>query len=563
MPQNSKKLQQSVNADVKTHGNKRPQNSVITFETHAQPRARSVNIAISVSLAILFVFLAGFNLWNMLVSHNSSKLGTALWIQIHRVAGYCFIALFIIFCYFMLLRVKGMPDELSPRLALHMELALALVPLLFAKVIVARHQKAARGLLTGLGIAIFTIAFTLFAMNLSIHYLRNASAHRVAPAISLIVIATALIFAVVGNFARAGRSKAKSEAGTALKQSLSQQTVPADDVLHLTLARVEAQTPDAKTLRFLLPRDRQISGRPGQFLTFEWPIDGKLVTRSYSICSSPLQTGHIEITVKRVENGYVSRFLNDHAEAGLIVKARGPFGRFCFDENQHKRIVLIAAGSGITPMNAMLHYIDDICLPVDVTLIYCVRTAQDVFFKNELAALQTRLRNFRYVPVLSQPDSDWTGWRGRVRREILDREVEMPLESTFFVCGPSAFMELTRTLLVDMSVEPSRILQESFGGAIAGEKQTTSTIGSFEIKFNRSATAYRIGLEGTLLESSEKNGMLIPSGCRRGNCGTCATKLLSGRVQMENEEALTHELRSEGFILPCTSRPLSDIVLDA
>ena len=124
-------------------------------------------------------------------------------------------------------------------------------------------------------------------------------------------------------------------------------------------------------------------------------------------------------------------------------------------------------------------------------------------------------------------------------------------------------MELGRALLKDMAVEPARILQESFGGAVAGGKHSTPSTGLLKAKFARSAVAYNISPDETLLESSERNGVLIPSGCRQGSCGTCATKLLSGNVQMEQTEALNDELRSQGYILPCVSRPLSDITLDA
>jgi len=156
--------------------------------------------------------------------------------------------------------------------------------------------------------------------------------------------------------------------------------------------------------------------------------------------------------------------LNDLAPIGMVVKARGPYGRFYFDESQHERVVLIAGGSGITPMMAMLRYIDDLCLKVQVTLIYFVRTERDIIFEDQIMAIESRVRSFRHVLVLSQPGAQWNGWRGRLRREILEREVEQPLDSTYFLCGPPAFMELCRSLLKQMTVEPSRVLQESFGG---------------------------------------------------------------------------------------------------
>jgi ferredoxin len=131
-------------------------------------------------------------------------------------------------------------------------------------------------------------------------------------------------------------------------------------------------------------------------------------------------------------------------------------------------------------------------------------------------------------------------------------------------------MELSRSLLADLGVEPPRILQESFGGAVPGEKRFTgsgedarTSTSSVEVRFARSMVAFQVSPEETLLESSERNGVLMPSGCRQGSCGTCATKLLRGRVKMENEEALNDEMRSQGYILPCVSRALEDVTLDA
>lgn len=519
---------------------------------------------ISVPLAALFVFLAGFNAWTMLTGRGASPRSRGLWTRAHRICGYSFITLFVIFCYFMLLRVRGSSDELSPRLILHMGLAVVLVPLLFVKVIVVRYQRAAWGLVIALGTSIFITAFTLVAVNVSIHYLRLTDRHRVPLTTSLRVVAVVVILATIAFLAKAKPGEPKAHNATSLIAKHRGESVSGSGgAFNLILARTHYQTPDAKTLRFLLPQGCHLMARPGQFLTFEWMIDGRPLVRSYSICSSPTQQGFVEITAKRVENGCVSAFLNDRAKVGLIAKARGPYGKFCFDENKHQRIVLIAGGSGITPMISMLRYLDDLCIAADVTLIYCVRSQQDVFFKDEFAALQQRMAGFSYVLVLSQPGPEWNGWKGRLRHEILEREVRNPGESTFFLCGPPAFMENGRSLLKDLNVEPSRILQESFGGAIAGEATSISLDGRLRVTFSRSQVACPVSSEETLLESSERNGVLIPSGCRQGACGTCATRLLSGRVHMETEEALNEELRSRGFILPCVSRPLSDVTLDA
>ena len=98
----------------------------------------------------------------------------------------------------------------------------------------------------------------------------------------------------------------------------------------------------------------------------------------------------------------------------MTVEAKGPFGRFCLDESKHQDIVLVAAGSGITPMMAMLRYIDDLCLDIRATLLYCVRTTSDIIFERELERLQSTLTHFDYHLMLSQPHSEWSGSRGHV-----------------------------------------------------------------------------------------------------------------------------------------------------
>ncbi|HYX28947.1 MAG TPA: hypothetical protein VE863_10285 [Pyrinomonadaceae bacterium] len=213
-----------------------------------------MRVVVSLILACLFVLLAGFNVWNMLTNRGTSTRSVRLWTQVHRGAGYAFIALYVILCYFMLLRIKGSADELSPQLVLHMGLALSLAPLLVVKVIVARYQKAARGLLMALGIGIFAIAFTLVALNFSIHFLQVASTHKEPIGISATFIALALILAVIPLVAKAGLPMPKSkEAVPSLNKSAGQELSNRDEAFNLTLARIESQTQDAKTLRFLLP----------------------------------------------------------------------------------------------------------------------------------------------------------------------------------------------------------------------------------------------------------------------------------------------------------------------
>jgi ferredoxin-NADP reductase len=339
---------------------------------------------------------------------------------------------------------------------------------------------------------------------------------------------------------------------------------PPGGPLILRLASITRQTADTKTLRFIVPDDRKLNARPGQFLTFSFLFDGKKVTRSYSICSSVARSGYVEITPKRVGNGCVSVFLNDRATVGLTIEANGAFGHFYFDENKHANVVLLAAGSGITPMMAMLRYMDDLCLETNATLLYCVRTGADIIFEKELEQLRSRLKNFEYHLLLSQPHVEWSGPRGHVSREFIESTVKDLGLPDFFLCGPPPFMEASRGILTGLGVKPERIKQESFGSTAKGAQAALVAADTgVVIEFERSGKTCTVRSGQTVLEAAEEHGVTIPSSCRQGQCGTCKTKLLEGNVRMDAEDGLDPDSRAQGFVLTCVGHTDGPVKLDA
>jgi ferredoxin-NADP reductase len=333
--------------------------------------------------------------------------------------------------------------------------------------------------------------------------------------------------------------------------------------MHFLLSQTEQQTHDTRTLRFQLLDDRLLCTKPGQFLTFQWTIEGQRVTRSYTISSSPVHENYVEITPKRMENGCVSIFLNERAMPGLVVEASGPYGRFYFDETLHKSIVLIAAGSGITPMISMLRYIKDLELATPVALLYCVRTGADIIFENELVEFSRSLPNFKYEVCLSKPDPTWKGRSGRLTEEFVSEKVTDLGSHTFFVCGPKGFMDNARRILSILGVSQDRILQESFGESTSTEPSPREARPVETVVFLQSGRVCQVSDGNTLLDLAEKNGVQIPYGCRQGLCGTCATRVLSGNVQMDVEAGLTVEQKNAGYVLPCVSRAEGTVVLAA
>ncbi len=521
---------------------------------------------LSVSLGLFFVALATFNVITMLQSSRPAQAPRirARAIALHRAGGYLFIGLFAVMVWFMSRRLIGTPEALTGDAAMHMDLAILLAPLLFLKVTIARKYKSHHSILLPLGLSIYAISAVLVFIRVLPYMLGKMSSATSIVKYSALLVVLFCVFLVSLALRPTG-----SPPSNPLQSSSSQPSPPAvvkshSDTFSLELVRSEVQTHDARTLCFRVRDGKQLIARPGQFLTFHLNIDGKQISRCYSICSSPLKTDYVEITPKRTKHGYVSDFLNKRAVPGMVIQAGGPAGQFFFDEKVHREIVLIAAGSGITPMMAMLRYIEERALEAPVTLIYCVRTSQDIIFQQELTRLSRSLARFRLITTLSAPDAGWTGNKGRVGKEFLLERILDFRSPTFFLCGPGAFMQHVSELLKEQGVSADRIKQESFAGkaSLAPPDPSAETSVPF-VEFLRSGFQFEVIPEMTLLEFAETVGISIPFGCRQGQCGTCATRLLQGHVSMQTEEGLSVEQKRAGFILPCVSKVHGSICIDA
>jgi ferredoxin-NADP reductase len=531
-----------------------------------------VTISSTAGLAagVLFAGLATCNVVFMLEAERTQNPAVKSRLAVlHRIGGYAYVVLFCIMAYLMSPRVMGLglSDKLPKYLLVHIVLALVLVPLLVLKILIACRYKHRYSLLMPLGLSIFVISVLLVVIPAFSELLR-ASRPGDLGFIVTAVIAVALGLGSLVSRALLGRSsrspKPPRSASAPEKSTPSVLPKNAKEPMTLLLATISQETHDTKTLRFLVPRGRRLQIKPGQFLTFHWIIEGRRMVRSYTVSSSPTRVAYVEITPKRVENGCVSTFLHERVKAGLTVEATGPYGQFCFDEARHRNVVLIAAGSGITPMISILRYIDELCLPTHVTLLYFVRTRKDIIFEKELDRLRGCVPAFDCHVCLSQPDEQWTGDRGRVTEEFILGRVADRDSATFFLCGPQGFMASARQILTSAGVNEGRILQESFGERkTEGSPSQSVTRPMATVEFVLSKKICGFPASTSLLDVAENNGVSIPFGCRQGQCGTCATKVLHGAVHMDTDAGLTADQRSAGYVLPCVSRAEGNVIVQA
>jgi ferredoxin-NADP reductase len=219
-----------------------------------------------------------------------------------------------------------------------------------------------------------------------------------------------------------------------------------------TVRSIKTETPTVKSFRFDIPM--WMPHLPGQHYDVRLTApDGYTAERSYSIASSPLDEGEIELTVDRLADGEVSPYLHDVLEEGDQVEVRGPFASY-FVWRGEAPVVLVGGGSGVVPLMAILRHRRRTMPDLPMRLVYSVRTAHDVIYADELG-------DDAQVTFTREPPAGWTGHTGRIDAELL---AEADLASgTAFVCGSNGFVESASQLLLESGFEPGRVRTERFG----------------------------------------------------------------------------------------------------
>jgi ferredoxin-NADP reductase len=206
--------------------------------------------------------------------------------------------------------------------------------------------------------------------------------------------------------------------------------------------------------------------RPGQHLDVRLTAeDGYQAQRSYSIASAP-EDGRLEITVERLDDGEVSPYLVDELVPGDLIEVRGPVGGwFVWDASLGGPLLLVAGGSGVVPLMAMLRHRAAVGSDAPARLLFSSRTLADVIYREELDRLAARGDGLEVIHTLTRERPEgWTGRTGRVDRDLLAGVAWPPEERPqAFVCGPTGFVEAVAGALVDLGHDPGRVKTERFG----------------------------------------------------------------------------------------------------
>ena len=341
----------------------------------------------------------------------------------------------------------------------------------------------------------------------------------------------------------------------------------------LTVTEVRPEGEGAVCVSFAVPEDRREAflHRPGQYLTLRRRVEGRELRRSYSIACAPGQG--LCVGIRRVPGGAFSDWAQGLAP-GDVVEAMPPEGRFV--AGAEASVLLIAAGSGVTPMVAIAA--EALERGAEVALLYGNRTSGSIMFLGALEAMKDRyMGRFRLIHVLSREAQDVALLNGRVDgakvAELARRGVIDPMGAeAVFLCGPGGMIDEVSEALRGLGVPEERVRFERFGEAgapppAARSREAEAAAASgvrVEVVLDGARRSFALGEgDGSVIDAAERAGLELPWSCRGGMCCTCRCRVAEGSAEMAVNYSLEPWEVEAGFTLACQARPTSDrLVLD-
>ncbi len=285
-----------------------------------------------------------------------------------------------------------------------------------------------------------------------------------------------------------------------------------------------------------------------------------MLYRAYSICSSPQTPSSVTIAIKRVPGGKVSNYLLDNLQPGIALPAMEPAGQFTVEANQTtKNMLLMSAGSGITPCLAIARSLIDTKAKVNIHFIHSARTSDDVIMSSLLQELAEQNNNFRLSLILESNDNP-AYFNGRIDSDLFARLVPNCHEHTIFICGPTLYMQSVETIALESGFNMDYFHKESFVPEAKVGEVTLSDV-NHQITIPALDKQFMANDQQSLLDVMHGEGIKVPYSCNTGICGACKCKV-SGDVVISSSETLTAEQIDLGYVLSCSTKANSDLVIE-
>jgi len=335
----------------------------------------------------------------------------------------------------------------------------------------------------------------------------------------------------------------------------------------LTIKEIKKETKNAVSIVFDIPTElkNEFTFTAGQYINIKKELAGIELRRAYSICSEP-NSNELRVAVKAVDNGTFSVFANTTLKEGDTLEVQKPEGKFILktSENNSKNYLAIAAGSGITPIMAMLKAVLTEEPNSTFTLIYGNKTALETIFKTEIDSLQNSFPdrlNLQYVYSQEEQENALFGRidKGNINYIVKNKFKNLTFNSAF-LCGPEAMIQVATDTLIENNINKNDIHFELFSTPISSEEKATQNFeGTSEITIivDDEETTFQMDAKTTILNAALQEGLDAPYSCQGGICSSCLGKVTEGTAKMAKNAILSDSEIEEGLILTCQAHPTS------
>lgn len=332
-------------------------------------------------------------------------------------------------------------------------------------------------------------------------------------------------------------------------------------MLQLKVEAIKQELQDAATFYLSEISGKKITYKAGQFITLVFDHHHEEIRRSYSLSSSPDEL-LLAITVKRIPNGEISRFMLTKVKQGDILHAENPAGRFTLSASIiEKTTFLFAAGSGIVPILSQLKHELNNGSKNRFILVYSNSDGNSVLFNKELQALAERSAGaLTIINLLSSDANRLTNYRVE---QLVKQYAEDRQNVAFYLCGPFDYMRMIRLTLIYMGIDPQQIRKENFvlDTIVVPASPVNFPPKTVRIRFGNETYDLVTGENQSILQAALQNGIRLPYSCRQGICSACTATCKSGKVVMTQNDVLTDADLASGLVLTCTGHAVSDDVV--
>ena len=334
----------------------------------------------------------------------------------------------------------------------------------------------------------------------------------------------------------------------------------------LIIKDIKRETPQAVSIAFAVPESlsEAYNFTAGQYLNIKTQHEGKEVRKAYSICSAP-GSGELRVAIKAVKNGGFSVFANEKLAVGDTMEVGVPEGNFIFEpkaDRQHN-YAAFAAGSGITPVMAIIHSVLINEPESSFVLVYGNKNPEETIFHNLLLELQEKYLGRFFVQFVYSKARDEGSLFGRIERStvnfVLKNKHKEKEFSKFYLCGPEEMILTVNEVLKENNIPEKNIKFELFSTPIAEKPITANLDGQTKVTVlvDDEETTFVMPKEITILDAALKQGVDAPYSCQGGICSSCMARITHGTAEMKKNAILTDGEIAEGLILTCQAHPTS------